>query len=153
LFDYATTFIENILKLKDKTIGDISKFESRYSKDKDKSINDKLLIKVTDTVSDICRGDYLIDRHNTLVFDKNGQKTVGWITVLDIANAEENTEIGDIIRPLPQIDKKASLLRCFSKEFNFQNPFYRIMDKNGDTGSVLDRLDAFRLIFKGYSSF
>lgn len=153
LFEYATTFIDNIFKLKDKTIGDIKKFESRYSKDKDAETNGKQLIKVTDNVSDICRSDYLIDRDNMLVFDKNGQKAVGWITLLDIAKAESNTEIGDIIRPLPEINKDTSLLKCFSKEVNFLNPYYRIMDKKGDTGSVLNRFDAFRLIFIGYSSF
>lgn len=153
LFEYATIFIDNILKLKGKTIGDIAQSESRFSKDKNSDANEKQLIKVTDKVSDICQSDYLTDRDNMLVFNKKGQKAVGWITLLDIAKAESNTEIGDIIRPLPEIDKDTSLLRCFSKEVNFLNPYYRIMDKKGDTGSVFNRFDLFRLIFGGYSSF
>ena len=153
LFEYATIFIDNILKLKYKTVGSITQSESRFLKETDSDTSKEHVINVTDNVLDICQGEYFADRDNTLVFDKNGQKAVGWITLLDIAKAENKTKIGVIIRPLPEIDKDTSLLRCFSREVNFLNPYYRIIDKKGDTGLVLNRFDVFRLIFRDYSSF
>lgn len=152
LFEYATLFIDNILKLKDKTIRDIARSEINYSKDDVSDIHEKKNIKVSDIVSGIIRSDYSFDGDTILVYDEKGEKAAGWVLLLDIAKAEIDTKIGDIVRPLAELQGDNSLLNCISKQADCTDPYYRIIDKNGDTGTILCRFDMFRLVFGGYHS-
>lgn len=153
LFEYATLFINNILNLKDKTIGDIMIADEGYFKELCfVGSADKKKARISDTISNICGNEYLSEGENVLVFDKDGKMAVGWISLLDIAKADNNATVGTIIRQLPEIDKNTSLLSCFSKNVDFQYPFYRIIDKHDDTGAILDRFNMFRLVFEGDST-
>lgn len=152
LFEYATLFIENILKLKDKTIGDIARPESIFLRNHEFDIQEKAKIMVSDTISDVIQSRYSFNEDTILVYDEKGEKTAGWISLLDIAKAEGDSKIGDITKPLAELQSDNSLLHCFSTKACWTDPYYRIFEKNGETGRILHRFDMFRLVFGGYLS-
>jgi CBS domain containing-hemolysin-like protein len=152
LFEYATIFIDNIFKLKDKTIEYLAQPENSSLTGDTADTAGKKRVKTTDTVSDIFQGDYSFNHDRILVYDENGKRAFGWATVLDLARADKNTKIADITRPLAELQEDNSLLKCFSKEASYKDPYYRIINKNGYNGLVISRYDLFRVVFGGYNS-
>lgn len=152
LFEYAKLFIDNILKLKDTTIAVIAQSGNSYFRDGQADTHEKKCISVTDSVSDIIQSDYSFDSDTILVYDKNERRAFGWVSLLDIAKAEKDTKMGDIARPLAELPGEDSLLNCFSRQGSCTDPYYRIIDKNGDTDIILLKHDLFRVVFGGYNS-
>ena len=152
LFEYATLFIDNIFKLKDKTIEYITQPESSSLPGDTTDTAEKKRVKVSDTVSDIIQSNYSFNHDRILVYDNDGKRAAGWVTVLDLARAGKDIKINDIARPLAELQGDSSLLRCFGRESSCTDPYYRIIDKNGDNDSVFSRYDLFRVVFGGYNS-
>lgn len=138
LFESADIFIENILKLKDRTVSEVMvSFDDWHKKNKIIRSNDRVK-----TLRDLCN---VINE--VVVFDPEGKVPCGYVNLTDLALQNINEPLRNHIKPLGRLDGDISLLAGLRKVSVRGQKYYIICEKGGKPKGVLDKLILYQTVF------
>lgn len=140
LFESADVFINNVLKLKDKTIKDIMVSLKEYK---------KMQIALTGNMLIRDLKNRLPDSNEVLVFDEQGVSPLGSVTMLDIAGADAQKRLCDILKPLKCIEIQKPLLSALQFIKTNISEFYLVCDQDRVVG-IVQKMSLYHEIFGKY---
>lgn len=138
LFESANKLFNNVLQLKNHNVTEIMH--------EIKKIQTKKIFKVTDTVSAIKSGE--IGSDEVIIFDANGTKPVGYISIIDLISAKLEDSISSYIRPLMVLEWDTNLIFGLKAIIKDQRNIFLVGGKDGLIIGILRKADLFGVVFK-----
>ena len=137
LIESADILINNVLKLKDKTIRDLMIGISEYKKDKD-------VFRCNQTIGSVI--NKVPDSDEILVFDEQGSTPLGTVSVLDIAAQSHKSKLSEFTKPLKEIEVHQTLLSVFQDIKPDNADHYLVVDNRSVVG-IMQKKSLYRQIF------
>jgi len=137
LIESADIFINNVLKLKDKTIKDLMIGISEYKKNKN-------VFRCNQTVSSVI--SKIPDSDEILVFDEQESTPLGTVSVLDIATQSHRCTLSEFIKPVKEIEINQSLLTVLQELQADISEYYKVVDNRSIVG-IVQKNSLFRQVF------
>lgn len=139
LIESADVLLNNVLKLKDRTIKDIMISISEYKKTHDIFAGNKTLAQLKKKIP---------DSNEILVFDEQGYNPIGVVAISNIAVEDYHKNLSELIKPIRSVEIQQSLLAAFQFFKTDASEFYLVRDKNSIKG-IIQRMSLYREIFVG----
>lgn len=137
LIESADVLIENVLKLKDKTIKDLMTGISEYKKEKN-------VFRCNQTISSVI--SKIPDSDEILVFDEQELTPLGTVSVLDIAEQSHKSKLSEFIKPIKEIEINQSLLSVLQDIKPDITDHYLVMDNRSAVG-IVQKNSLYRQVF------
>lgn len=139
LIDSADILINNVLKLKDKTIKDLMIGISEYKKNNH-------VFRSNQTINSII--NKIPDSNEILVFDEQASTPLGTVSVLDIAAQNYKCKLSEFIKPVKEIEMQQSLLSVLQDIKPDTADHYIVVDKKSAVG-IVQKSCFYRQVFSG----
>ena len=136
LFESAEIFINNALRLKDRTVADIMKPLLE--------VTQNTLFTVNQTVGGVKKS--LAANDEVIVFDQSKKSPQGIVSVMDIAIAANREVLGRLIKPLRNIDAKTTLVSAIQQIKDGKSGIYAVVEDNRPIG-IFNKIDLLRETF------
>ncbi|MDD5673725.1 MAG: CNNM domain-containing protein [Chitinivibrionales bacterium] len=144
VFNHANTFIENVLALKEKTVGDVL-----FPMHKIGQITD---IRSSETVGDVLRRLSGTVDSVMLVRGDEGQSVQGTVALKDLFAVAADQKIQTLTKPLSLINVRRSLLGGFKDVINRNQWYYGAVDESGLVQGIFETKTVLGMFFKGFES-
>ncbi len=138
LFESATMLFNNCLQLKNHNVSEIMH--------EIKDFQTKGILKVTDTVSAIKEGE--IGSDEIIIFDVNGTKPVGYISLIDIISVKSEDSLSSYIRPLMVLEQDTNLVSGLKTIIKDPRNIFLIGGKDGHIIGILRKSDLLGVVFR-----
>jgi CBS domain containing-hemolysin-like protein len=137
LIESADILINNVLKLKDKTIKDLMIGISEYKKNNH-------VFRSNQTINSII--NKIPDSNEILVFDEQVSKPIGIVSVLDIAAQNYGSKLSEFIKPVKEIEMQQSLLSVLQDIEPDTTEHYLVVDNKSAVG-IVQKSSFYRQVF------
>lgn len=137
LIESADILINNVLKLKDKTIKDLMIGISEYKKYKN-------VFRCNQTINSVI--NKIPDSNEILIFDEQASTPVGTVSVLDIAAQAYKSRLSEFIKPIKEIEMHQSLLSVLQDIKPDATDHYLVVDNKSAVG-IVHKSSLYRQIF------
>lgn len=140
LFESADMFINNVLKLKDKTVSNIVIPISEFKKS-------NTTITCNQTIGEFKRNIPI--SNEVVVFDEQGIMPLGFVTMLDVVCQDNNKKLHSILKPLKKFEINSPLLTIVQAIKDDACEFYLACDQNRVSG-IIQKMRFYNEIFGKY---
>ena len=144
LFRFADIFIQNVLAMNEKRVGD-----AVQSVDGQRAPMISLGFRANETVGSVKKR--VPDQSSLLVFEEDGDRLCGYVPLLELVTTTDDTPIGTLCRRLPQLETNQSVLTAIRSVDELEDSFYSIVDESGKPKGITDTVALLRGAFHNSS--